>query len=208
MSLHLDPNVLGAKKRRNDQHLTSTGKGHDFTNGYYFPPSLYRRTVPDVLPPAKQVPDHITWKNQVMKGYETTNGLYHDRKYQGGSPYSNPPHKKAAGHWNVHYLRDTYEKLQTTDSRRPPLTMGYQSSEMRAEFASKKAHPTLDSVKNPHQPFNLEQHHTGGNSQQVIASTLNPAMSGTPYLVPEKGTFKLNDIYLTTNNKTHRRWTK
>ena len=41
MSLHLDPGVIGSSINRNDLHLTSTGKGHDTTKGYYFPPSLY-----------------------------------------------------------------------------------------------------------------------------------------------------------------------
>jgi len=208
MSLHLDPNILGSKINRNDLHATTTGKGHDFTNGYNFPPSLLRRTLPDVLPPVKNNRDRITWSDEILKAYETTTGTFHNRKSFGVKPFKNPCYKKAAAHWNVHYMKDVYEKLQATDSKRVPLTMGYQTSETKAEFTAKNSAIASIPERSDYQPFNLRQHHISGPSSKVITSNKNPAVAGDPYYVPEKGTFKLNDIYLTTNNKEHRRFTR
>lgn len=208
MSLHLDPGVIGSSMYRNDLYLTSTGKSHDTTKGYYFPPSLYRRVVPDVLPPNKQVPDFITCKNKIMSPYQTTNKYYHNEKSFNGSVLRNPEYKLAAGTKSVNYCRQLYEKLQESDSKRLPLTMGYQTSEKSAKFVEKN--PYAFTVQNPAplKGYNLENHHSRGPSQQVIGSTHNSAMSGHEYFVPDQGTFKLNDIYLTTVNKIHRKFTK
>lgn len=208
MSLHLDPGVIGSSMNRNDLHLTSTGKGHDTTKGYYFPPSLYRRVLPDVLPPNKQVPDFITNKNNVMSPYQTTNKYFHNEKRSSGSVLRNPEYKLAISAKNVNYCRQLYEKLQESDSNRLPLTMGYQTSETSAKFVEKNPYAFNVKYPAPLKEYKLENHHNQGPSQQVIGSTHNSAMTGREYFVPDQGALKLNDIYLSTTNKNHRRFTK
>lgn len=208
MSLHLDPGVCGSKISRNDLLLTSSGKGHDWAHGYYFPPSLYRRTVPDQLPPPCAVIDSVTHKNEVMTGYESNYQRQHNKKNFGAAPYREKEHKLAASHYNVNYMKDVYEKVYATDSRRAPLTMGYQESEYAGKYQGKNNNNLLVRNEFARQPYTMSQHFSGGPSQQVIGSTQNPAMRGEDYLVRDQGTFKLNDAYLTTNYKTHRAWNR
>ena len=82
--------------------------------------------------------------------------------------------------------------------------MGNQCSEMKAQYNGKPGVSLDTEFRAGPQPFNLAQHHIGGPSQQVVASTKNKAMSGKPFFVRDKSILKLNDVYLTTSQKSYR----
>ncbi|XP_078588069.1 stabilizer of axonemal microtubules 3-like [Branchiostoma floridae x Branchiostoma japonicum] len=189
--------------RRQDLHLTSTGKGHEFRGSYYFPDSTFRTTVLDPLPPPLSKQDEVHPYDSLINNYETTTGKVHDYKYMGGV-LSNPLHKKAPGHWKVHYVKDLHEKLQVREALRPALTMGNQKTEVQDNFNAKRG-LSLDSAFNagPQNPT-LRDHHVDGPTKAVIASTKNDALSGQPFYARDQGVLRLNDMYITTTHKDHR----
>jgi len=194
---------VGSAGNRHDLALTSTGTGHHYSKGYIFPPSNFRRTINDELPPPFIVQDKVTPNDQVINHYDTTTGSIHNFKHIGGV-LSHPNYKKAPGSWRVHYGKDGREKLKLTESARTPLSMGYQSSEMRAKYLGRPCQTRSANFRAGPQPFILSQHHKKGPSHKVIASTQNKAMSGRPFFVRDKGTLNLNDVYLSTAQKAYR----
>ena len=86
--------------------------------------------------------------------------------------------------------------------------MGNQLSEMRDKYAGKPGLSYETCFRAGPQPFNLSNHHSGGPSQKVIASTRNDAMSGLPYFVRENSVLKRNNIYLSTSQKDYRSYKK
>lgn len=191
-----------------DLRKTSTGRGHYYSKGYYFPPSDFRRTVCDDLPPPLTVQDQVIPYDQVINQYHTTTGTTHDFKYIGGV-LSHPHYKKAAGSWKVHYVKDNIEKMKVREWR-TPLEVGNQRSEMKAEYQGKQdISPTIHTnFKGGPQPFNLSQHHVKGPSQNVIASTQNRSMTAKPFYIRDKGVLNMNDIYASTTQRDHRSFTR
>ncbi|XP_020603844.1 uncharacterized protein LOC110042817 [Orbicella faveolata] len=188
---------------RDDLHQTSTGKGHYYRSPHDFPPQGFRRTVYDVLPPVLGNPDYITEKEH----FQTTTGTTHDYKAHGGT-LSNTQFKKAPGSWKVHCVEDNIAKLSVKPWRRP-LTMGYQCSEMTAQYTGRPG-VNLDTVYNAGiQPFNLADHHREGNSKDLVPSTINRGVAGQKFYPRDRGVLTYHmDPYLTTTQKDHRAFTK
>merc|ERR1712038_7321 len=189
-----------AEYTRKDIHLTSTGVGHHYRPGYYFPSSNFKTVTGEPLPPTLALQDEIPRDEH----FKTTTGIVHDNKHSGG-PYGNQDvrYKKAPGHWKVNYVKDLHEKLGAGGHRRP-LTMGNQTSETHDEFRAQPGITTQgDFAPNP-QGFLLHNHHTDGPSKQIYPTTKNEKLKGRPFFVRDKGVHNLNDMYLTTNNKEHR----
>jgi len=190
--------------KTNDIFLTSTGVGHHWRPGYYFPSSNFTTVTPNPLPPK------LAKSNEVNRDwhYLTTTGDAHDQKHMGLN-YGNldPLYTKAPGHWKVDYNKDLHEKLQPGKWRRP-LTMGFQTTETHEQF---RAQPGLSEPIdfNPKLPqgYLLNDHLTEGPSKQVNPNTTNEKLRGRPYFPRDKAVMDLMDPYLTTNNKVHRRFT-
>nr|CAB3262789.1 uncharacterized protein LOC100183262 [Phallusia mammillata] len=202
MELRRGHGEVGSDFNRHDLNLTSTGRGHYYSKGYYFPPSNFRRTINDHLPPPLTAQDKVTPNDQVINHYDTTSGTQHNYKHIGGV-LSHPMYKKSPGSWKVHYVKDNTEKLKVREWR-TPLTMGYQSSEMKAKYTGKPGMTLDTNFKAGPQPFVLSQHHKTGPSQKIIASTQNKAMSAKPFFVRDKGILNLNDVYLSSSQKAYR----
>ncbi|KAI0207377.1 hypothetical protein LSAT2_007971 [Lamellibrachia satsuma] len=188
---------------RKDLLQTSTGVGHHFRPGYYFPSSNFKTVLRDPLPPPLAKDDEFRKQDY----FRTTTGTVHDNKYleTAYKPDVNPIYQKAPGHWKVNYVKDVHEKLQAGGWKKP-LTMGNQISEAHDRFCNEPPLPTpKEFVPNP-QGFNLSSHHTEGPSKKVVPTTKNEKMGGRPFYVRDKGVYDLNDTYLTTTAKYHRRF--
>lgn len=185
---------------RQDIFQTSSGVGHHYRPGYYFPSSNFKSVKLEPIPATIAKPDEVS-RDAI---YKTTYGTAHDLKHQGG-PYGNkdPYYSKAPGHWKMDYVKDLHEKLQPGGYRKP-LTMGNQCTETHEQF---RAQPGLSEPKefvpNP-QGFILSSHHSDGPSKQIAPTTTNEKLRGRPFYVRDKGVFDLNDPYLTTTNQHHR----
>ncbi|KAK3102684.1 hypothetical protein FSP39_013124 [Pinctada imbricata] len=190
---------------RQDWQLTSTGVGHHYRPGYYFPSSDFKTLVGEPVPPPLAKQDEIT-RDQM---FDTTYKKYHDHKYDKGV-YDNPIHKKAPGHWKVTYVKDLAEKLDKGGWRRP-LTIGNQMTETQEQFRNasgvRQEYHFQDDASaglNLHQPYNLSDHHSDGPSKYGQGTTQNPKLQGQPFYVRDKGVLRLLDPYLTTTHKDHR----
>ncbi|CAH1787255.1 unnamed protein product [Owenia fusiformis] len=189
--------------KTNDIFKTSTGVGHHFRPGYYFPSASFQTLIREPLPPGLAKKDEVPNDEK----YPTTTGKVHDRKFPNptgiyGNDYG--IHKKAPGSWKVHYVKDLSEKLGKGGWRKP-LTMGNQSSEMMDKY---KAEPgiKMDFEFDPRpQDFILKNHHKNGPSKQMVPSTQNDKLRGKTFMPKDKGVLNLHDdMYLTTTNKDHR----
>ncbi|XP_074660236.1 stabilizer of axonemal microtubules 3-like [Tubulanus polymorphus] len=189
-------------EHRGDWHLTSTGVGHHYRPGYYFPDSNFHSVLREPLPPNLAKQDEIPQEQK----YPSTVTNAHDHKFLGG-PYQNPLHRKAPGHWNVHYLKDHKEKLQNPGWRRP-LTMGNQQSETQAQFNARPGLKDRYEFDPGPQPFILKDHHTNGPSKVAVASGENDKMKGRPFFVRDKNVLNLLDPYLSTTQRDHRAFKK
>ncbi|XP_060556411.1 stabilizer of axonemal microtubules 3-like [Ruditapes philippinarum] len=188
---------------RQDWNQTSTGVGHHYRPGYYFPSSHFHPSIGEPVPPPLAHQDQVTRDQH----FETTTGKAHDRKYP-ATLYSNPVHQKAPGHWKVDYVKDLAEKLSKGGWRRP-LTMGNQTSETREKFCSEpgvrqKYHFDDTAGLGLPQNFNLHDHHVEGPSKLGQATTQNPKLQGKQFYVRDRGVLNLLDPYLTTTHKDHR----
>ncbi|XP_065070735.1 stabilizer of axonemal microtubules 3-like [Rhopilema esculentum] len=191
---------MAMTESRNDLHLTSTGVAHGYNDNLPFPPSGFQRTVLNVLPPPLA-------QRETLDQFSTTTGTAHNYKPSNTS-LSNTIHKKAPGHWNVGYVEDLIKKLQVKPWRQP-LTMGNQSSEMKAEYTGIPGVSMSRHFCNDIQPPTYRHHHTGGPLKKIVPSTQNKELMGQKYLVPERGVFSYHgDMYLTTTQKNHRAFTK
>lgn len=189
---------------RNDLHLTATGIGHACRPGHGFPPPGFRRTFTRVLPPVLKQPE---WLITNEDHFTTTTGSTHDYKPQGGQ-LSHPSYKKAPGSWKVQYVEDTIGKLAVKPWRRP-LTMGNQSSEMKAKYTGRPGVDLATAYNARVQPFNLSDHHLEGNSKRLVPSTINSYSAGQEYYPRDKGVLTYHgDPYLTVTNRDHRSFTK
>ncbi|CAK8676986.1 unnamed protein product [Clavelina lepadiformis] len=193
---------------KTSHHLnsTSTGRGHYYSKGYYFPPSSFRRTIYDELPPVLTTQDQVIPEDQLINQFHTTTGTVHDSKCIGGV-LSNSCYQKAPGSWKVHYVKDNREKLKVKESRNP-LTMGVQSSEMKAKYTLNEGCQFKDKIKAGLQPFVLSQHHKKGPSQKVLASTQNEAFPSKSFFIRDKGCLNLNDIYQSSSQRAYRSYKK
>ncbi|CAF1605150.1 unnamed protein product [Adineta ricciae] len=192
-------------ERRQDLFQTSSGVGHQYRPGYYFPSSNFRRVFTDPLPPRLRSADEVT----PVQHYKTTNAIYHDNKYPQQETYNDQIniHKKAPALWKVNYMSDFVEKLKAHGWSHP-LTMGHQKSEYKEEYDSKpnmkseldRIDGQLPYLTRPDAPVTKAIRE---DDRQVkppsIARTWDPS---------EQGVFTLLDPYLTTYNKEHRRWRK
>ncbi|ESO97527.1 hypothetical protein LOTGIDRAFT_104414 [Lottia gigantea] len=183
---------------RQDWHQTSTGVGHHYRPGYYFPDSQFRSVMNEPLPRNLAAPDEIIDNQR----YDTTTGKAHDNKHP-GTTYNNLVHLKPPGHWKVNYVKDLAEKLGQGGWRRP-LTMGNQKTETQDNFRAQpgiKDHYRFEEVYHP-QGFLLQDYHNEGPSK--VSSTTNPKLQGKPFYVRDGGVLPLLDPYLSTTHKHHR----
>lgn len=189
---------------KNWQH-TSTGVGHHYRPGYYFPDSEFKTLLREPLPPNLAKEDEVTRD----KPYLTTKEYFHDQKFP-GLLYKDHQHKKAPGHWKVTYMKDLTEKLGQGGWRRP-LTMGNQLSEMKAEYQAKNPEVrdkyNFEEVYRP-QNFLLQDHHKEGPSKTGVPSTQNPKLQGKPFYVKDKAILNVLDPYLSTTQRDHRMFPK
>ncbi|BFZ16194.1 hypothetical protein BsWGS_19233 [Bradybaena similaris] len=176
-------------------HLTSTGVGHRYRAGYYFPDSEFKTLLRDPLPPKLAAEDEVTKD----KPYLTTKEYFHDRKFP-GILYGNRQHKKAPGHWNVTYEKDLAEKLGPGRWRRP-LTMGNQCSEMKDQYQAKppevKDKYNFEEVYSPLN-FTLQEHY-----KSEAPSTQNPKLKQKPFLLKNKGVLNNLDPYLSVTHRDY-----
>ncbi|CAD5124101.1 DgyrCDS12403 [Dimorphilus gyrociliatus] len=190
---------------RKDLHLTSTGVGHRYQPGYYFPSSNFKGVLKDKLPPELACPDEIKGER-----FGTTTGTFHDNKFA-GIEYGNdhPTYKKAPALYKVHYNRNVIEKLGHGGHRRP-LTMGNEESEMKAKYKANKPDAVYlyDRYPAPNpQGILFGDHQKEGPTKLGEQNTKNPKMAGRPFKVNDLSIMELNNPYTTTNMKEHRRWT-
>ncbi|KAK7481500.1 hypothetical protein BaRGS_00027262 [Batillaria attramentaria] len=185
---------------RQDWNQTSTGVGHHYRPGYYFPDSEFRTLLREPLPPPLAKQDEVT-RDQHFK---TTTGHFHDNKYP-SNLYRDRLHKKAPGHWKVNYVKDLAEKINGGGWRKP-LTMGNQQSEMKAEYNGlpgirEKYH--FEDTFTP-EKFLLNDHHHEGPSKYGEGSSQNPKLQAKPFYVRDRGILTHLDPYLSTTHKDHR----
>lgn len=206
MATSIAPNVRATELKRDiyETFQTSTGVGHHWRPGYYFPSSNFQTVLECPLPP------ELARKNEIPRDqhYKTTTGTAHDYKAPGG-PYGNrdPQYNKAPAHYKVSYTANKHEQLQPGGWKRP-LTMGNQTTETHDRFRAQPdtlAERPKEFDPNP-QGFVLSNHHTDGPSKRVLPTTKNEKLKGKPFFVKDQGIFDLNDPYLTTTNKVHRRF--
>ncbi|XP_041365951.1 uncharacterized protein LOC121380963 [Gigantopelta aegis] len=189
-------------EQRQDWNQTSTGVGHHYRPGYYFPDSEFKTLIHQPLPPG------LAKGNEIIKdqAYDTTYGDYYDSKHK-GSLYDFPLHKKAPGHWKVNYVKDVAEKLGQGGWRKP-LTMGNQKTEHQDQFCARKGLPdkyAFEDIAGP-QSFILQDHHKEGPSKYGRGTTQNPKLQGQPFYVKDQALLRNLDPYITTTHKTHRRF--
>ncbi|XP_002731919.3 stabilizer of axonemal microtubules 3-like [Saccoglossus kowalevskii] len=188
--------------KRFDLHQTSTGRGHDWRPAYYFPASDFKQTIHNPLPP------QLAKQDEIIKPFSTTTGDVHDYK-MGGGVYSNDLHKKAPGNWKVHYTKDTHEKLQGRQWRRP-LTTGSMETEMQANYKGLPSKINFDNFvpgTNPLPPL-LENHHANGPMKSVVPSTENQELRGRPFYARDPAILTELDPYISTTHKDHRPYAK
>jgi len=184
---------------RNDLHLTSTGRGHEHRNRLVFPPVNFKRSVLNPLP------SPLTKDENVQDFYITTTSSAHD--YKSTKTSEKDMHKKAPGHWGVKYVEDTIKKLHVKPQR-TPLTMGFQSSEMKAQFQGKPGCPSCTHFSSNVQPPLFKHHNCNGPLKSLVASSENPELSGQKYNIQDRGVLNYHgDMYLTTTQKDHRSYT-
>ncbi|CAG5118486.1 unnamed protein product [Candidula unifasciata] len=176
-------------------HLTSTGVGHHYRPGYFFPDSEFKTLLRDPLPPKLAAEDEVTKD----KPFLTTKEYFHDRKFP-GLLYSNSLHKKAPGHWNVDYIKDLAEKLGQRGGRRP-LTMGNQQSEMKDQYQAKppevREKYNFEDVYSPLN-FTLQEHF-----KAEAPSIQNPKIRQRPFLLKNKGVLNRLDPYLSVTHRDY-----
>ncbi|KAJ8023822.1 hypothetical protein HOLleu_36368 [Holothuria leucospilota] len=186
------------REERFDLKKTSSGKGHDYRPGYYFPASDFKRTINNPLPP------DLAKQDEIIKPFTTTTGETHDFKHHGGI-LGNDQHKKAPGLWNVHYNKDLREKLQNRPWRKP-LTMGNQETEVQAQYKGAQTQPGVDFnnklAGNP-QPTSLQTHH-----QNMPAPVRENTPKYKPTLVRDDGVMQLLDPYVPTSHHIHKRFSR
>lgn len=188
---------------RQDWNQTSSGVGHQYRPGYYFPSTHFHACIREPVPPSFAQQDEMTRDQH----FQTTTGSVHDKKYP-ATLYSYPIHKKAPGHWKVDYVKDLAEKLSSGGWRRP-LSMGNQKSETHDKFNSapgvrqKYFFDDAAGLGLP-QDYKLHDHHKDGPSKIGQATTQNPKLQGKPFYVQDRGVLALLDPYLSTTQKDHR----
>jgi hypothetical protein len=191
-----------APDRRFDTWNTSSGKGHEWRPGFYFPDQNYRATRTDPLPPSldRALPE-------ILDPYQTTTGTVHDRKYDGGI-LANDRHQRAAANWKVHFIKDHVEKLENRRWR-PGLTMGNQKSEMKDNYKGETKQLGVDFEDKSRigpQGFKLDDHHKEGPSKWGEGSSENPELKAQPFYVKDRGILRELDPYISTTQKDHRSW--
>ncbi|XP_053121091.1 uncharacterized protein LOC128331557 isoform X1 [Hemicordylus capensis] len=191
-----------AQGRRQDWRLTSSGVGLNYRPPLPFPPPYARSTLHEPLPPASE----NVWRDEVIPRLATTTQLAHDKKTHGGV-LSQPRHSVAALHWEVLYNKDLREKLKLR-AWRFPLTMGNQKSEMRDRFPGWPNLPHDPTFHAGPQPFGLAAHHENGASKNIVASTENKALVGTPFYVRDKAVLRLNEPYMSITTQDFRAFTE
>jgi len=139
--------------------------------------------------------------------YQTTTSTAHDYK-PSETILQQPVHKKAPGSWRVNYTLDAIDKLNEKPWRRP-LTMGYQCSEMKAQYMGQ---PEAISSVIPHsgnpQPPTLADHFSDGPTKELTPSTVNRLAQGRPFVPQNQAVLDRNEPYMTTNNWYHRTFSR
>ncbi|XP_046861470.1 uncharacterized protein LOC124454752 [Xenia sp. Carnegie-2017] len=176
---------------------TSTGKAHYFEEPVAFPTTRFKRSLLAPLPPT------------VAKGlvqpsvYETTTGSTHNIKVQ-ESTLHNPLYKKAPNSMNVNYVEDILSTLKVKPWR-TPLTMGYQSSEMKHKYKGEPEVTLETKFDRRFQPSVLHDHHLNGPCKSLVRSTQNMDVSGHVFDPKDRGILSYHgDMYLTTTQHDHR----
>jgi len=182
--------------------LTSTGKGHEYRSPLAFPPLNFERSVTKPLPPI------LRNNNETTNIFLTTTGTAHDYKPH-DLVLNNIEHKKAPGHWKVHYTADTISKIEERPQREP-LTMGNQESEMKSEYTGKPVMSLDTSSATDRQPPVYKHHFTNGPLKTIQPSTDSFLLvKGKKYPVQHKGVFDYHgEMYQSTTQKDHRLFSK
>ncbi|XP_043939283.1 uncharacterized protein LOC122811483 isoform X1 [Protopterus annectens] len=194
-------------ERRQDLHLTSTGTGLRHTEPPSFPPSFVRTTIPDELPPELRKGHQVSSYDEVINRFQTTAADSYDRKTLRGV-VAQPHYPKPPPHWTVAYTKDLSNKL-SEHAWKTPLTMGHQTSEMKAKYTEQPAlFPGATFNPGP-QPFGLATHHAMEHSKNLSASMDGKSLGRPhPSYIWDKPVLGLNNIYLTTTSKDIRPYKK
>ena len=184
--------MAGTGESRNDLHLTSTGRGLEYRDvNAVFPPINFQRTATQPLP------NSLTQGDNVRNPLVTTTGSAHDYKTTHLS--EKYTHKKPPGHWGVNYVEDTLKKLNVKPQRKP-LTMGFQTSEMRSQYQGKPGIPMATKFSS-----NMQ----AATSQHQSGSAVKATSGTTAQNISDRGVFNYHgDLYLSTTQKDHRAFTK
>ncbi|XP_054396877.2 stabilizer of axonemal microtubules 3 [Pongo abelii] len=187
-------------------HLTSSYVAHRIIPPIPFTPPTVQSTVADPLPPTAKQDSRIWAFDEVLSRWETTSGSAYVPKTHGG-PCAQPRAPEPADPTRTVGIKDLGEKLRHRGWCLP-LTTKYQSSETRAQYTgSPSGDPRAPEYFGP-QPPQLADHHRGGPSQALIAWTQNPALSGRPFTVSDRGVLDRRQLYLTTSARDFRFYPK
>ena len=185
---------------RNDLHLTSAGRGHEYRDGFVFPPLDFQRSALNPLP------NSLTSGDNVQDRYITTTGSTHDYK----STHLSEKYlsKKAPGHWRVNYAEDMIKKLNVKPQRKP-LSMGFQSSEMKSQFAGQPGLSMATKFSSNLQPPTFQHHQQNGPLKSLVSSGHNRELAGNKFGISDRGVLSYHgDLYLSTTQKDHRDFTR
>lgn len=192
--------------RRQDLFATSNHVGHHWRDSYYFPSQNFEQVLHNPIPPSLNVDDEV--KPEVF--YQTTHKTYHDNKYPYQGIYNEAVglrQTKPIPSYKVNYIGDVVEKLNSKPRR--PLTMAFQGSEYKSEFANKTDDVTYEfdrktSIGPP--GFLLRDELTSGPTKNMADGGVKPTVPVRKFDPSEAGIFDLLDPYLTTYNKEHKKW--
>lgn len=186
---------------------TSTGTGHHWRPGYYFPSSNFKPVVMD------PVPVSLNQKNEVLPGthYETTNNKFHDNKYPNQDLYNEAlslKQTKALPCYKVNYINDLVEKLNSKPRR--PLTMAFQQSEYKEGYEPAESELFYELERPNHREnYLFEDERQNQLTKNAFDGNVQPLPPSRKPIDPSQmGVLSLLDPYMTTYNKEHKKWNK
>lgn len=191
-------------EKRNDLHLTSSGVGHSIRSAPQSPTSQVKVTRTNPLPPALARQSQDTPSTTADIYHTTTTHCAHGLKPSDPRLAHSTAYKRAAGSWKVNHTLDTIDKLDMKPWRRP-LTMAYQSSEMKARY---RGQPESISHLLPHspdpRPATLADHHTNGPTKELVPSGVNRGARGRGFVPQNQAVLDRLQPYLTSSKWFHR----
>ncbi|XP_054320318.2 LOW QUALITY PROTEIN: stabilizer of axonemal microtubules 3-like [Pongo pygmaeus] len=187
-------------------HFTSSYVTHGIIPPVPFTPPTVLSTVADPLPPTAKQDSRIWAFDEVLSRWETTSGSAYVPKTHGW-PCAQPRAPEPADPTRTVGIKDSGEKLRHRGWCLP-LTTKYQSSEPRAQYTCSPGPDARAPKYIGPQPSQLSTHHRGGPSQALISCTQNPALSGRPFTVSDRGVLDRRQLYLTTSARDFRFYPK